>query len=92
MVIARDIMLSADELHVEAHETLAVAARKMRDLGVTQIPVSGPEGALAGLMTDRDIVVRCIAAGGTRTPSPAGEFAGNVEHESVATTRSSTLS
>ena len=74
MIIARDIMLSADE-YVGANDTLAVAARKMRDLGVSQVPVCGPHGSLAGVMTDRDIVVQCIAAGGDPYTVRAGELA-----------------
>jgi len=63
MVTTRDIMRTTDE-HVGSHETLADAARKMRDGDVAVLPVCGPQGSLAGMMTDRDIVIRCLAVGG----------------------------
>ncbi|MEJ7775204.1 MAG: CBS domain-containing protein [Nocardioidaceae bacterium] len=73
MVTTRDIMRTTDE-HVGAHETLADAARKMRDLDVALLPVCGPQGSLAGMMTDRDIVTRCIAAGGDPYTVLVGEL------------------
>jgi CBS domain-containing protein len=35
----------------------------MRDFGVTSVPVCDDAGRLAGMLTDHDIVVRCLAAG-----------------------------
>jgi CBS domain-containing protein len=43
-------------------ETLEMAARKMRDVGVGALAVC-EEGRPIGILTDRDIVVRGIAAG-----------------------------
>lgn len=47
---------------VGPEETLEAAARKMRDVGVGALAVC-EEGRASGILTDRDIVVRCIAAG-----------------------------
>jgi CBS domain-containing protein len=47
-------------------DTLADAARKMRDLGVGALPICGVDERLEGVLTDRDIVVRCVAEGATR--------------------------
>ncbi|UCM91128.1 CBS domain-containing protein [Streptomyces marincola] len=44
-------------------ETLDRAAQLMRELGVGALPVSDPEERLCGIITDRDIVVKCVAAG-----------------------------
>jgi CBS-domain-containing membrane protein len=44
-------------------ETLAVAAAKMRDLHVGALPICGTDDRLHGIITDRDIVVRCVAEG-----------------------------
>jgi CBS domain-containing protein len=55
------IMTEAVEF-VDASETLAAAARRMRDMDVGALPVRGPDNRLAGIVTDRDIVVRGIAA------------------------------
>ena len=44
-------------------DTLATAAQRMRDLGVGSLPICGADDRLHGIITDRDIVVRCIAEG-----------------------------
>jgi CBS domain-containing protein len=44
-------------------ETLAEAAHKMADLGVGSLPICGEDNRLKGMITDRDIVIRTIAAG-----------------------------
>ncbi|WP_432984140.1 CBS domain-containing protein [Dactylosporangium sp. CA-233914] len=59
---ARDIMHPGAEC-VDEGETVAYAARKMRDLGVGSLPICGADDRLHGIITDRDIVVRCIAEG-----------------------------
>ncbi|MGI5246710.1 CBS domain-containing protein [Dactylosporangium sp. CA-139066] len=59
---ARDIMHRGAEC-VDEGETVATAARKMRDLGVGSLPICGADDRLHGVITDRDIVVNCIAEG-----------------------------
>ncbi|HTN53067.1 MAG TPA: CBS domain-containing protein [Anaeromyxobacter sp.] len=44
------------------NESLAQAARRMRDLGVGALAVC-EDGRVVGLITDRDVVVRAVAAG-----------------------------
>lgn len=44
--------------------TLADAARMMLEMDVGEIPVTDRELRVAGVITDRDIVVRCVATGG----------------------------
>ncbi|WP_322754808.1 CBS domain-containing protein [Frankia sp. Cas3] len=44
-------------------ETLVDAARRMRDLGVGSLPICGEDNKLRGIITDRDIVIRCLAEG-----------------------------
>ncbi|MET7399110.1 CBS domain-containing protein [Dactylosporangium sp. NPDC005572] len=63
---ARDIMHPEAECIGEG-ETLVAAARRMRDLGVGSLPICGPDDRLHGMITDRDIAVKCIAEG--RNPS-----------------------
>jgi CBS domain-containing protein len=63
MTIARDIMSEGAEC-AGADDTLADAARKMRDLGVGALPICGADDRLEGVLTDRDIVVQCVAEGG----------------------------
>ena len=63
MTTARDIMTGGAEC-AAASETLVDAARKMRDLEVGALPICGDDDRLQGMITDRDIVVRCVADGG----------------------------
>jgi CBS domain-containing protein len=60
MTTAREIMTGNAEC-VSTEETLADAARKMRDLQVGALPICGEDNRLAGVLTDRDIVIRCVA-------------------------------
>ena len=56
-------------------ETLIDAARKMRDLDVGALPICGDDDRLKGVLTDRDIVVRCLAAGDDPAAITAGSLA-----------------
>jgi CBS domain-containing protein len=73
MTSARDIMTSDVEC-VGENETLSDAARKMRDLNVGALPICGEDDRLKGMLTDRDIVVNCIARGGDPNTVRAGEL------------------
>ena len=61
MVTAREIM-HVDVQAIRPSDTLASAAAMMRDLHVGSLPILGKDGELQGIITDRDIVVRCVAA------------------------------
>jgi CBS domain-containing protein len=74
MATAREIMTGGAEC-IGENETLADAARKMRDLDVGSLPICGEDDRLKGMVTDRDIVVRCVAEGGDPTSTRAGELA-----------------
>lgn len=43
--------------------TLREAAQRMKDLDVGPLPVCGDDDRLAGIITDRDLVVRAVAEG-----------------------------
>jgi CBS domain-containing protein len=60
---------------VGENETLVDAARKMRDLDIGSLPICGEDERLKGMLTDRDIVVKCIADGGDPSTVRAGELA-----------------
>ena len=68
MTTAREIMHTGATC-VGEHETVMAAARQMRDLGVGALPICGDDDRLHGMITDRDIVIRCVAAGPIRIPS-----------------------
>lgn len=62
MKTAREIMTGGVEC-ASVSESLADAARKMRDLDVGALPICGDDNRLKGMVTDRDITVRCVAEG-----------------------------
>jgi CBS domain-containing protein len=74
MTKARDIMSGGTEC-VGENETLVDAARKMRDLDIGSLPICGEDNRLKGMLTDRDIVVKCIADGGDPSSVTAGDLA-----------------
>ena len=73
MTVARDIM-TPDPQCVKEDETLVDAARLMRDLDVGALPICGNDNRLKGMLTDRDIVVKCIADGGDPSTVTAGSL------------------
>jgi CBS domain-containing protein len=74
MSTAREIMHLGAEC-IGENDTLMKAAQMMRDLNVGSLPICGQDNRLHGIMTDRDIVVRCCAEGRDVTSATAGEFA-----------------
>ena len=74
MTTARDIMNSGATC-VGEDQTVAEAARMMRDLGVGALPICGNDKKLHGIITDRDIVIKCLAEGMDPTTCTAGELA-----------------
>jgi CBS domain-containing protein len=71
---ARDIMHPGAEC-VGEDETVAAAAQKMRDLGVGSLPICGADDRLHGILTDRDITIKCIAEGRDPAHVRAGDLA-----------------
>lgn len=74
MTTARDIM-NAGATCVSEGQSLLEAARMMRDLGVGSLPICGNDQKLHGIITDRDIVIKCIAEGKDVATCTAGELA-----------------
>ncbi|MFI1717019.1 CBS domain protein [Streptomyces sp. PanSC19] len=62
MTTAREIMHTGASC-VQENETLMDAARRMSELDVGALPICGPDDRLHGIVTDRDIVVKCLAKG-----------------------------
>ncbi|GGG70018.1 signal transduction protein [Kocuria dechangensis] len=73
MTTAREIMTPGAEC-VGENQTLEEAARKMKDLDVGALPICGEDNRLKGVVTDRDIVVKCLASGGDPRTVKAGEL------------------
>jgi CBS domain-containing protein len=70
---ARDIM-STDIQTIGEIDSVAEAARLMADLDVGALPICGEDGRVKGMVTDRDIVVKCIARGGDPAQTIAGSL------------------
>ena len=77
MTTARDIM-HVGVTCIGEHETLQHAAQQMRDLDVGSLPVCGDDDRLLGIITDRDIVTKCVARGVDPANVTAGEVAGGM--------------
>ncbi len=83
MTTARDVM-HAGATCIGEHETLTAAAQHMRDLGVGALPICGDDDRLHGMITDRDIVIKCLAGGHDPNTVTAGEIAqGSAYHVSA---------
>ena len=58
----REIM-STPVVRIHPEENVTVAARMLEHYNIGAMPVCGNDGRLRGMITDRDIVTRCLAAG-----------------------------
>lgn len=58
----RDVM-TKQVVRVAADEPVEVAARTLTHYNIGALPVCGKDGRLCGLVTDRDLVTRCMASG-----------------------------
>ena len=74
MSTAREIMTGGAEC-ASTEDTLVEAARKMRDLEVGALPICGEDNRLHGMITDRDITIRCVADGGDPSSVKVSELA-----------------
>ncbi|WP_042416465.1 CBS domain-containing protein [Streptacidiphilus anmyonensis] len=77
MTRARDVM-HAGAFCIGEDESLMDAARMMRDHGVGALPICGQDQKLKGIITDRDIVLRCLAEGKDPAQMKARELAGHL--------------
>lgn len=74
MPTAREIMTPGAQL-VRASDTVSTVAQRMAELGVGALPVRGEDDQLAGMITDRDIVVKVLAVNKDPMAVHAGELA-----------------
>ena len=57
-------------IRIHPDETVAVAARTLTHYNIGILPVCGGDGRLCGLVTDRDLVTRCLASGRSPLTTP----------------------
>ena len=58
----REVM-TGPVIRIHPEETVSVAARTLANHNIGILPVCGSDGRICGLVTDRDLVIRCLAAG-----------------------------
>ena len=65
----RDVMTNP-VVRIHPDETVAVAARTLTHYNIGALPVCGNDGRVCGLVTDRDLVTRCLASGRSPGTTP----------------------
>jgi CBS domain-containing protein len=71
---AREIMTGGVEC-IGEKDTVLDAAKKLADLNVGAMPICGEDNRLKGMLTDRDIVVKVLAADKDPGTITAGDLA-----------------
>ena len=75
--LARDVMTPHPEC-IEEGRTIAEAAKRLAKYDVGALPVCDDVGKVTGMLTDRDIVLKVVAAGRDPNKTRVGELtAGN---------------
>lgn len=69
---ARDVM-TTDTTCIGEDDTILDAAQLLASLDVGALPICGKDDRLKGMLTDRDIVVKVLAAGKDPGTTKAGE-------------------
>lgn len=72
----REIMTSG-VVGIREHETVEVAARTLEQYNIGALPVYGPGGTVCGMITDRDLVIRCMAANRVPSKTTVGQIMTN---------------
>jgi CBS-domain-containing membrane protein len=70
---ARDVM-STDCTCIGENDTVLDAAKRLADKDVGSLPICGEDDRLKGMLTDRDIVVKVLAAGKDPASVKAGDL------------------
>ena len=67
-------LMTPKVIDIDREESVAVAARSLAHYNVGVLPVRDEAGQLCGVVTDRDIVTRCLAAGRTPENTKVGQI------------------
>ena len=84
--IAREVMSGGAEF-VGENESVLDAAKKLADLDVGSMPICGEDNRLKGMLTDRDIVAKVLAAGKDPADTRAGRGSRSRSGPTTASTR-----
>jgi CBS domain-containing protein len=71
---AREVMSGGADC-IGEKDTIEAAAKKLADLDVGAVPICGEDDRLKGMLTDRDIAIKVVAAGKDPAQTTAGELA-----------------
>ncbi len=61
-------------IRISPEESVSVAARILDHYNIGVLPVCGSDGRLQGVVTDRDIVTRCLASGSAPEDTAVGRI------------------
>ena len=71
-------LMTGQVIRIHPEEPVEVAARTLTQYNIGALPVCGWDGQVYGMVTDRDLVTRCMAA---------GRYAGSMKVRDVMTAR-----
>ena len=63
-------LMTTPVIRIHPEESVAVAARTLARYNIGILPVCGSDGRICGLVTDRDLVTRCLASGRSPAVTP----------------------
>ena len=67
-------LMNRDVITIAPEETASIAARLLFRRNIGSVPVCDRSGRLRGIVTDRDIALRCVAAGNDPETTPVREI------------------
>lgn len=67
-------LMTPQVIDIDCEESVAVAARSLAHYNIGVLPVRDASGQLCGMVTDRDIVTRCLAAGHAPEHTKVGQI------------------
>ena len=67
-------LMTGNVVRINPEESVAVAARTLAHYNIGVLPVCGADGRVCGLVTDRDLVTRCVASGRNPAMTPVREI------------------
>lgn len=67
-------LMSKQVIRIRPEESVSVAARALAHYNVGVLPVCREDGRLCGIVTDRDIVTRCLAANRSPEQTSVGDI------------------
>ena len=67
-------IMSERVVTIDMEEPVSAAARLMKSHNIGAVPACGKDGRLRGIVTDRDIVLRCVAGDADPQTTPVKEI------------------